>query len=140
MTLCSTGSVTAAAALLDAGGAEAAVEYDSWMASVARKFRKSVHAGCGALAEQEKASRPPIMAVGSPAPPGTDGNGKKPRSGRFFWSGVREPITPGSQAPMSSMAALWFATRPADEPAPCWADVVRKPSLNGLVAAKACRS
>ena len=41
---------------------------------------------------------------------------------------------------MSSIAALWLATRPAELPAPCWAEVVRKPLLNGLVAAKSWRS
>ena len=40
-------------------------------------------------------------------------------------------MTPGFQWPMSSMAASPFATRPAELPAPCWAGVPRKPSLNG---------
>ena len=64
------------------------------------------------------------------------GKGNQSRSGSGFWSGVSEAMTPGSQAPMSSIAALWLATRPAELPAPCWAEVVRKPLLNGLVAAK----
>src|SRR5674476_224847 len=81
-----------------------------------------------------------MIAVGSPWPPEIVGNGNHPRSGSGFWSGVREAMTPGSQAPMSSIAALWFATRPAELPAPCWAAVVRKPLLNGLVAANVARS
>src|SRR5829696_4043491 len=81
-----------------------------------------------------------MIAAGSPWPPGTDGKGKNPRSGSGLLFGVREAITPGSQAPISSMLALWLATRPAELPAPCWAEVVRKPSLNGFVSAKALRS
>jgi hypothetical protein len=38
------------------------------------------------------------------------------------------------------MPALPLAIRPAELPAPCWAEVVRKPSLKGLVSAKALRS
>src|SRR3954447_26544510 len=81
-----------------------------------------------------------MTAAGSPCPPATAGNGKKPRSGSGLVSLVREAITPGSQAPISSMLALWLATRPAELPAPCCAEVVRKPSLNGLVSAKVLRS
>ena len=55
-----------------------------------------------------------MIAAGSPWPPATAGKGNQPRSGSGFWSGVREAITPGSQAPISSMLALWFATRPAE--------------------------
>src|SRR6478609_11755513 len=81
-----------------------------------------------------------MMALGSPWPPGTDTHGVNARSGSGFWLGVRDAITPGSQAPMSSMPALWLATRPAELLAPCCAEVVRKPLLYGLVAAKAFRS
>src|ERR1700727_2212380 len=61
---------------------------------------------------------PPIIAVGSRWPPGTAGKGNQPRSGSGFWFGGSVEIVPGSQAPMSSMPALWLATRPAEEPAP----------------------
>src|ERR1035437_2288240 len=81
-----------------------------------------------------------MIAVGSPWPPEIDGKGNHPRSGSGFWSGVREAMTPGSQAPMSSMAALWFATSPAELPAPCCAAVVRKPLLKGFVPANVARS
>ena len=49
-------------------------------------------------------------------------------------------MTPGFQAPMSSMPACLFAMSPADELAACCAGVVRKPSLNGSVAANSSRS
>src|SRR3954451_23174432 len=81
-----------------------------------------------------------MIAAGSPWPPETAGNGKKPRSGSGLVSLVREAITPGSQEPISSMLALWLATRPAELPAPCCAAVVRKPPLKGFVSAKALRS
>src|SRR5665647_743066 len=58
------------------------------------------------------------MAVGSPSPPSTAGKGNQLRSANGCWSGVRDAITPGSHAPMSSMAAWWLASRPADDPAP----------------------
>src|SRR4029079_12572210 len=80
------------------------------------------------------------MAPGAPAPPSMLGNGNQSRSGSGCWFGVSEAMTPGSQAPMSCMGALWLAPSPAELPAPCWADVVRKPLLNGLVAAKLCTS
>src|SRR6185437_7984664 len=83
---------------------------------------------------------PPIIALGAPAPPGTAGKGNQPRSGSGFWFGVSVSIVPGSQAPCSSMAALWLASRPAEEPAPCCAEVVRKPAWNGLTFANAARS
>ena len=83
---------------------------------------------------------PPIIALGSPWPPGTAGKGNQPRSGSGFWFGVSVWIVPGSQAPMSSMAALWLATRPAEEPAPTCAAVVRKPAWNGLTFRNAARS
>jgi hypothetical protein len=38
------------------------------------------------------------------------------------------------------MAALWLATRPAEEPAPTCAAVVRKPAWNGLTFRNAARS
>ena len=103
------------------------------------KLRKSAHS-FGALTEHEYPSTPPIIEPGSPWPPDSSGNGNHARSGSGFSSGVREAITPGSHAPMSSIAAWWLATRPAELPAPCWALVVRKPSLNGWVAAKSFRS
>src|SRR5258705_4947059 len=103
-------------------------------------LRKSTHWG-GALYEQEKQSPPPRAAFGSPLPPATVGNANHPRlSPRPFLSSVSPAITAGSQWPMSSMAALPFATRPAELVAPCWAGVARKPSLNGSVLRKACRS
>src|ERR1700727_181889 len=83
---------------------------------------------------------PPMIALGSPAPPGTAGKGNQPRSGSGFWFGVSVEIVPGSQAPMSSMPALWLATRPAEEPAPTCAAVVRKPGWNGLIFRNADRS
>ena len=49
-------------------------------------------------------------------------------------------MTPGSQSPCSSIAALPLATRPAELPAPCWAGVPRKPVWNGLVAMNVLRS
>ena len=82
--------------------------------------------------DREKPSKPPIIAFGAPAPPGTDGKGNHLRSGSGFWFGVSEATVPGSQAPWSSMAALWLASRPAEEPAPTCAAVVRKPGWNGL--------
>ena len=57
-----------------------------------------------------------------------------------FLSGVRSLITPGSQPPMSSIAAMWLASRPAEELAPCWAGVVRKPSLKASRSSSACTS
>ena len=45
-------------------------------------------------------------------------------------------MTPGSQSPCSSIAALPFATMPAELPAPTWAGVPRKPVWNGFVAMK----
>src|SRR4051794_11102773 len=81
-----------------------------------------------------------MIAAGSPWPPDTAGNGKKPRSGSGLVSLVRPAMTPGSQAPISSMLALWLAIRPAELPAPCCAEVVRKPLLNGCVSANALRS
>src|ERR1700748_2596097 len=83
---------------------------------------------------------PPIIALGSPWPPGTAGKGNQPRSGSGFWFGVSVAIVPGSQAPMSSMPALWLATRPAEEPAPTCAAVVRKPGWNGVNFRNAARS
>src|ERR1035437_1450261 len=103
------------------------------------KFKNWTHAA-GAFFRQAKPSEPPIIALGSPEPPLTAGNANQPRSGKALVSGVREAITPGSHAPMSSMAALWLASMPAELPAPCWAEVVRKPVLNGSVEAKAFRS
>ena len=49
-------------------------------------------------------------------------------------------MTPGSQSPCSSMAALPLATMPAELPAPCWDAVPRKPGWNGLVFMNAWRS
>ncbi|CPU66781.1 Uncharacterised protein [Mycobacteroides abscessus] len=88
------------------------------------KLRNSAHSA-GAWAEQEKPSTPPIMAPGSPSPPSTAGNGNHCRSASGFSSGVSDAMTPGFHAPMSSIAAWWLAMRPADEPAPCCAEVVR---------------
>src|SRR5690348_18471040 len=42
-------------------------------------------------------------------------------------------MTPPSQAPMSSIAALPLASRPAELPAPVWPDVARKLGWNGVV-------
>src|SRR6202035_6048317 len=83
---------------------------------------------------------PPSIALGSRWPPGPAGKGTQPRSGSGFWFGVSVAIVPGSQAPMSSMPALWLATRPAEEPAPTCAAVVRKPGWNGLTFRNAARS
>ena len=47
------------------------------------------------------------------------GNGNQFRSGSGCSSGVSEAMTPTFQPPMSSMAARWLASRPAEEPAPC---------------------
>src|SRR3954469_10793709 len=77
----------------------------------------STHSG-GAFLEQANPSPPPRAAVGSPADPGTPGKLNQPRKGGTFLSAVRPLITPGSQCPMSSMAALPLATRPAELPAP----------------------
>src|SRR6478735_3316428 len=41
---------------------------------------------------------------------------------------------------MSSMATFPLARRPAELPAPCWAGVARKPSLNGSVLRNVSRS
>src|SRR4051794_39348284 len=97
-------------------------------------------ASFGAFLDSEYAELPPMIADGSPWPPATAGNGNQPRSGSGFWSGVRLAITPGSQEPMSSMAALWLASMPAEEPAPCWAAVVRNPAWKGLALRNAARS
>src|SRR3984885_14160911 len=84
---------------------------------------------------------PPIIALGSPWPPGTaGGGGTGPGGGGGFGLGVSGAIVPGSQAPMSSMPALWLAPRPAEEPAPTCAAVVRKPVWNGLILRNASRS
>src|SRR4051812_20781990 len=94
-------------------------------------FRKSTHSG-GALYEQEKPSPPPRAAPDTPFAPGIAGKGNQPRLlPRPFLLGVRPFITPGSQWPCSSIAALPLPMRPADEPAPCWAGVPRKPRWNG---------
>ncbi len=45
-------------------------------------------------------------------------------------------MTPGSQSPCSSIAALPLATMPAELPAPTWAGVPRNPDWKGLVAMK----
>src|ERR1700749_2731429 len=83
---------------------------------------------------------PPIIALGSPAPPGTAGNGNQPRSGSGFSFGGSEAIGPGAQAPVGFMPRLWCPTRPAEEPAPNCAAVVRKPVWNGLILRNAVRS
>ena len=49
-------------------------------------------------------------------------------------------MTDGSQSPWSSITALPEATRPAELPAPCWAEVPRKPVWKGLVFRNAARS
>lgn len=41
---------------------------------------------------------------------------------------------------MSSMAALWFASMPADDPAPCCEEVVRKPFWKGSTFRNEARS
>ena len=97
-------------------------------------MRNFSHAA-GESAEQEYPSTPPIMAPALPLPPETSGKGNQPRSGSGFSSGVRLAITPTSHAPMSSMAALWLARRPAEEFAPSCAEVVRNPVLKGSVLA-----
>src|SRR5450631_1140974 len=133
------GVVTTLCASLLAGRVWKALAYPSWYFFCIAKFRNLEHSG-GAAFEQEKPSRPPIMAPAVPAPPLMVGKGNHPRSASGFLSGVRDAITPGSHAPMSSMAAWWLASRPADEPAPCWAVVVRKPLLKGLALENAARS
>src|SRR5215468_9895882 len=102
-------------------------------------FRNSTHSG-GAFLEQAKPSPPPIAALWVPAPPLTDGNGNQPRKAGCFLSGVRVPMVPGSHAPMSSIAALPLATRPAELSAPFWPGVARKFGWYGLVALNVCRS
>src|SRR3954451_12608615 len=102
-------------------------------------FRNSTHSG-GAFFEQAYPSPPPIWVVWSPAPPATDGNGNQPRNAGCFLSGVRLPIVPPSQAPISSIAALPLATRPAELFGPTWPGVARESGWYGLVALNACRS
>src|SRR5262249_41355620 len=102
-------------------------------------FRNSAQAGSAARFVQEKPSPPPGVVVGDPAPPATAGNGNQPRSEFSFLLLVSGAITPGSQSPCSSIAALPFATMPAELPAPTCAAVPRNPSWNGLVAMNAVR-
>src|SRR3954471_5383241 len=101
-------------------------------------LRKSTHSG-GAFHEHEKPSPPPSAAPATPFAPGTDGNGNQPRFlPRPFLFGVRPFMTPGSQWPCSSIAALPLPIRPAELPAPCCAGVPRKPSWNGSAAISCC--
>src|SRR3954469_10367679 len=94
-------------------------------------LRKSTHSG-GALYEHEKPSPPPRAAPATPFAPGMAGKGNQPRFLPMpFLLGERPFITPGSQWPCSSMAALPLPIRPAELPAPCWAGVPRKPRWNG---------
>lgn len=107
--------------------------------SLPRYCRKSAHA-FDARVVQAKPSPPPSTAAGSPAPPGTDGNGNQPTLESSCLSSVSADIVPGSQSPCSSIAALPLATRPAELPAPCWAAVPANPVWNGCVARKFFRS
>src|SRR5713226_4117825 len=109
-------------------------------AAESRYFRKSAQAGSAAEVVQEKPSPPPSTVVGSPAPPLTAGNGNQPSSEFRPLSEVRGAMTPGSQSPWSSIAALPLPTMPAELPAPVWAAVPRKPLWNGWVLMKAVRS
>src|SRR5690554_6733188 len=81
-----------------------------------------------------------MVMVGSPAVSGTLTNGNQPRNSGTVASGVSEPIWPAFQWPMSSMAALPLATRPAELSAPCWPEVARNPSWKGSVPTKSCSS
>src|SRR5216683_1048453 len=103
-------------------------------------FRKLAHAGSAAWVVQEKPSPPPSRVCGSPAPPATVGKGNQPSSEVRLLFVLRADMTPGSQSPCSSIAALPFATMPAELPAPCWAGVLREAVWNGLVFMKEVRS
>jgi hypothetical protein len=59
--------------------ASKASAYFSCHSAWAKKFRKSSQV-LGESAEQAYPSTPPIIAVGSPAPPSVAGSGNQPRS------------------------------------------------------------
>src|SRR5580700_9873870 len=99
-------------------------------------LRNSAQVAAGATLVQEKPSPPPSTVVADPAPPGTDGNGNQPSCELRLLFEVSGAITPGSQSPCSSIAALPLATMPAELPAPTCEGVPRKPPWNGLVAMK----
>src|SRR3954451_4478321 len=79
-------------------------------------------------------------AVALPPAPGTDGKANQLRNAGCFLSGVRLAIVPPSHAPMSSIAALPLATRPAELFGPTWPGVARKSGWNGWVARNVLRS
>ena len=97
--------------------------------------RNCEHSGCGAFQEQAKPSPPPSSEPGRALLPGTFGNGNQPRKLGTVLSAVSGCMTPGFQCPCSSIAALPFATRPAELVAPCCAGVARKPAWNGPASA-----
>src|SRR4029079_9752661 len=101
--------------------------------------RNWAHAGCGAFQEHAKPSPPPSSEPGRALLPGTFGNGNQPRKLGTLLSGVRDCITPGFQCPWSSIAALPFATSPAELDAPCCAGVARNPFWNGPASSSCWR-
>ena len=78
------------------------------------KLRKSTHS-VGRVHPAGVAVDAAHHGAGLAVAAGTRGRGTRARSGSGFSSGVSDAITPGSQAPMSSIAAWWLATRPADD-------------------------
>ena len=80
--------------------------------------RNWAQAGSAAGVVHEKPSPPPSVVVGAPAPPAMAGNGNQPSLELRVLSDVSGAMTPGSQSPCSSIAALPLATMPAELPAP----------------------
>src|SRR5919198_1307614 len=109
-----------------------------WTLGLSMYVRNCAHAGSGAFHEHAKPSPPPSSEPGSALLPGTSGNGNQPRKLGILLSGVSGCITPGFQWPCSSIAALPFASSPAELVAPCCAGVARNPSWNGCASSSCC--
>src|SRR5215218_1125224 len=133
--VCRTGSPRPASAPLTVGIPEPMPAKAFCTSGLTMYLRNSTHS-FGAFLEHENPSPPPIWVSWLPPAPGTDGKGNQPRKEGSFWSGVRVCMTPPFQWPMSSMAALPLASRPAELVAPSWPGVARKFGWNGLTPMK----
>src|SRR5262245_62776377 len=137
--VCRTGSDRPTSAPLAVGMPEPVPAKPFCTSGLTMYLRNSTHSA-GAFLVHAKPSPPPIWVVWLPPAPGTDGNGNQLRKLGSFWSGVSDDMTPPSQWPMSSIAALPLATWPAELFAPAWPGVARKSFWNGWVPRRVFRS
>ena len=103
-------------------------------------WRNWAQGGSAAPVVHDQPSPPPSTEVGSPWPPGTDGNGNQPSLESMLLSVVSLRTSRGSQSPCSSIATLPFASRPAELVGLLCAATPLNPPSNGFVARNEVRS